>query len=336
VVIIGAGPSGLAMGYYLKKLGIHYKIVEKEKMVGASWANMPEHLHLITSWKSNLIVPEDLKLFNANKKHSAKEFSEYLNNFGIRNNLNISLDEFVSNIEKKDKTFEITTNKNTYHCSIVINCQGYYSNPVIPAFQMSGELPRILHFKDFKNAEQFIDCNRICIVGKRLSAGQVINELLESDPKRNIILSARSSIRFSASEWILNFMIKHIDRIENLIKKISNSKKTLDIPMHISLKPYFINQIKVFPDIVELKNKIIYFTDGSTEEVDAVIFTTGFERKNDLLKNDFESAVSDNLFFLGVDLQRTFTSRFLRGIRDDAPSLAKIVEGRLASRNNNQ
>src|ERR1700735_2431088 len=48
VVVIGAGPSGLAVGACLQKRRVDFIIVEKEHQVGSSWRRHYERLHLHT------------------------------------------------------------------------------------------------------------------------------------------------------------------------------------------------------------------------------------------------------------------------------------------------
>jgi indole-3-pyruvate monooxygenase len=48
VVVIGAGPSGLAVGACLEQRQIDFTILEKEHQVGSSWRRHYERLHLHT------------------------------------------------------------------------------------------------------------------------------------------------------------------------------------------------------------------------------------------------------------------------------------------------
>ena len=54
------------------------------------------------------------------------------------------------------------------------------------------------------------------------------------------------------------------------------------------------------------------------------------------LRDDFESSAIDGLFYLGRGTQRSFTSRFIRGIREDALVLAQVILGKAASKNKSQ
>ena len=86
------------------------------------------------------------------------------------------------------------------------------------------------------------------------------------------------------------------------------------------------------PDIRRFERNAVVFLDGRSEVFDLVIYTTGFRPKLDHLTAlvsidsktgqpplmDMESTEIPGLFFLGLDNQRNFRSRILRGIREDA------------------
>jgi cation diffusion facilitator CzcD-associated flavoprotein CzcO len=48
VVVIGAGPAGLAVGACLRKAGLDFIILEKDHQVASSWRRHYERLHLHT------------------------------------------------------------------------------------------------------------------------------------------------------------------------------------------------------------------------------------------------------------------------------------------------
>ena len=48
VLIIGAGPSGLATAACLRQKGIDFEIIEKSDQVGHAWHNHYDRLHLHT------------------------------------------------------------------------------------------------------------------------------------------------------------------------------------------------------------------------------------------------------------------------------------------------
>ncbi|MDQ7036001.1 MAG: NAD(P)-binding domain-containing protein [Anaerolineae bacterium] len=49
VLIIGAGPAGIASAYALEKVGISYKVVDRAKMIGSTWKRLYPSLKLNTT-----------------------------------------------------------------------------------------------------------------------------------------------------------------------------------------------------------------------------------------------------------------------------------------------
>lgn len=327
VAIIGAGPAGITLAIHLKKLGIESIILEKGPEAGQSWGSMPDHLHLISLWQSNCLLPEDNKKSSPYKDHSAQEFKNFLKALVAEHALHVVYDFKVDNVKAEVHGFALNGTSKIINAKFVVDCTGYFSFPWIPKYPKSESHPLMLHFNDFKNGEQFKQYERICIVGKRLSAGQLITELVQSDPNKQIFLSTRSKLKFSPPMFILSILLRNLNWFEWLPLKLK-IKKGPDIPMHSSVKKYFTN-VHIKGDIKKINNDSITFTDGE-EKIDAIIFATGYRRLHDKLKDDFESAERPGFFYLGVDGQRTFTSRFLRGIREDAPHLAKLIAGKLA------
>lgn len=336
VLILGAGPAGLALAWHLKKGGVSFLLIEQEQTVGASWRQMPEHLHLITLWKSNYLVEEDKTAFNPYHKLSAKEFADYLQQFQHRHQFPVQYNCKVEQIKQDPEGLMVMTSSGNYRARLIVDCRGYFSHPFIPAMQHNGELPRILHFKDYKNRLQLKDYKNILIVGKKLSAGQLLEELAASGDHQ-LFLSIRSPLRYGPPPFFLRLYLRHLDVFESF-KHIFpvTRKKSIDVPMDFSAKKIIEGQVRLVPDITRIEEKNVYFTNGEIHHIDAIIFATGFQPPGINLRDDFESAEIKNVFYLGRNCQRTFASRFIRGIREDAKILGKRICGTLASSKSSQ
>lgn len=204
VIIIGAGPSGLLLGLCLQKGGVDYLIVEQNDSAGSTWDKMPEHLSLISLWHSNSLTKEDLNLSPKFKAHKAGEFAHYLRDFAKKNGLKIRFNMKFTSLEKVGDEFEIQTADGMIKSLFVVDCRGYFNFPFTPEFKVSGNPPLMLHFKDYKNTEQLKNYKKILIVGKRLSAGQLLKEL-SATKRHELLISARSKISYSSRPEIYDF-----------------------------------------------------------------------------------------------------------------------------------
>lgn len=336
VIIIGAGPAGLTLSYHLKKLGITHLILEKASTAGHSWGNMPDHLSLVSLWKSNYLIREDKNYFPYFSAVKAKDFHQYLMNFGSKHSLPVSFETEVLDVKKVNSVFKIQTSQGDFEADKVVNCTGYYSFPWIPENLKAIKSLPLIHMKDFKNAQQFKDYKKILLVGKRLSAGQIIEELASD---HTVGISTRSPLKFSSHPLIYKFFLILLDEFEACVKYFKPKfKEEIEVKMEAKVKPFFSkNAIQIFPEIESVRGNTVTFRDQRTEQFDAIICATGFiptwpylELQNPLnnLKDHFESSEIPGLYFLGFSSQRNFVSRFLRGIREDALILANLIAGK--------
>ena len=90
ILVIGAGPAGIATAYALKKSGISYKVIDRADTIGHTWANLYPSLTLNTSrYFSHMPqkpFPSSYGIFP-----TAKEYHRYLREFVDEHNFNIHL-----------------------------------------------------------------------------------------------------------------------------------------------------------------------------------------------------------------------------------------------------
>ena len=94
--------------------------------------------------------------------------------------------------------------------------------------------------------------------------------------------------------------------------------------------------IAVHPDIDRVEANHVVFRDGSSASFGLILLATGYRPALRHLQSldpaepeGFESPRVKNLFYLGFDQQRSFRSRYLRGIREDAAVLADLIHQRV-------
>ena len=205
IVIIGAGPSGLALGSFLSKKSLNYLILEKEN-VGNSFSNMPDNLSLITYWRYNYLRKEDRHLYDLDSVISAKSYAKYLKEIG--KDLRIRENTIVKSVEKKDRIFHILTEEETFLSKKVVDASGYFSNPFTPSLSVSTPQCEIIHFKDYKNNKTIIKDDRVLIVGSRLSAGQLLEEI--SQKTKSLSLCTRGEVKYSSKEGTRKWCLRNI------------------------------------------------------------------------------------------------------------------------------
>lgn len=352
-IIIGAGPAGLSVAYELKKQGISNIVFEASDCIGRTFAAMTEQT-TYGPWLNNLLRGTTWDPWGAwyriLARTTRKEYAAYLQEYAQRLDLNVVKECPVLKVESAAPTFRVETAKGTYTSGSVVNCAGYFSTPLIPDYQGSAQsdIPS-MHTSEYRSPASvgrlIGDRGRVLIVGKRLSAGETLAELLAAGFE--VAISHRSPIEYWPDVWKETLMSPFILCDEYIRRKLD-----LGRPYH--LKPRMRSQehgqsihsgvTPTYPDIKEFKKEHVVFEDGREECFDLVIYGTGYGgnfahldglRLPSLQKGSapavrqLESTELSNLFFVGLIEGSSFRSEFLRGIREDAQRVGEVVASRV-------
>lgn len=194
-LIIGAGPAGLQLGYYLEQNQQQYLILEKGERPGTFFETFPRHRTLISvnkvvtgytdmevnlryDWNSLLSDDEQMlfKQYSQAFFPAARDFLRYLADFAHHFHLKVQYATTVSRIERKGDFYVQDHQGNTYTCQCLIIATGW-TRPFIPP------IPGIEHCENYTDCsvspEDFRD-QRVLIIGKGNSALETANNLTET------------------------------------------------------------------------------------------------------------------------------------------------------------
>lgn len=141
VVIIGAGPSGIATAVALRRLGIPFTIVERSESIGGVWAHndypgagvdTPAHIYSFSfaprrGWSQFYAKQPEIKAY----------FDGVADQFGIADEIRFSTEVLQCRWNEDAKSWDVevgTRNGTTEHlrASVVISCVGVLTRPSIP------------------------------------------------------------------------------------------------------------------------------------------------------------------------------------------------------------
>lgn len=353
VLVIGAGPAGLALGRELKHRGIPFLIVERGENAGESWRRMPTGLKLVSPWMSNSLPGTRPGLFPRFAEISREEFRRYLVQYTAEFALPVATNTIVHNVTRDvNGLFRSDTTRGTFRSRIVVNATGYFSKPHVPPFPGASESPAPQwHVADYGDAIQLRSrigavSGPVLIVGQRLSAGQTLVELVAAGFE--VALSHRAPLRFGAGPATLWWFLRVFPLIEAIKLRLHGARAPdWDVKMAggQAEKSIRSGRTKTFPAIERFAGREVHFVDGSSLAPAAIIYATGFRPALDHLQallpelrdgdghpalREMESLCAPGLFFLGLAGLRNFQSRYIRGIRRDAGPLAERIATRLA------
>lgn len=163
VVIIGAGPIGLACGLEAEKAGLDYVILEKGCLVNSLY-NYPVNMTFFST--SERLEIGNIPFVSNNNKPTRSEALEYYRRVTISTHLPVKLFEEVLKVEKEAGVFHVTTGKNVYFALNVIIATGFYDIPF--RLNVPGEeLPKVTHY--YKDPH-FYAFQKVLVIGAMNSA----------------------------------------------------------------------------------------------------------------------------------------------------------------------
>ncbi len=345
ILIIGAGPAGLSIAHELKLRGLDYLVLEKAAHVGNTFYSMTDST-TYGPWLNNLLPGSSFPKYKLLQRAHRGDYARYLSGYAHEKQLNVLTNVGVEKVEKEHGDFVVTTSEGKFCCHLLVNATGYFSNPFIPNYpgRHDSSLPQI-HSAEYVSPKTISDLlggpqGKILLVGKRLSAGEIMEELKKTGFELH--LSHRSKIKF----WPTN---AQETLISPLLIAWENIALRLGAPKPQNLKPRMrrgaqkslldTGEVKKHPDIAEIHDRTVEFKDGSQETFDLILYATGYRPALKHLQSllggekpkvkEIESVAVKNLFLLGYENARTFRSQFLRGIREDSRHLAELLQARL-------
>lgn len=163
VIIIGAGPIGIACALQCKKKGLEYVVVEKGALTNSIY-NYPLNMTFFST--SEKLEIDNIPFISNNPKPNRNEALEYYRRVATSNNLNINLYEEIISAKKDGEYFKIISAKNTYIAKNVIVSTGFYDIPKMLNV-LGEELPKVMHY--YKEAHPFV-MQKVVVVGASNSA----------------------------------------------------------------------------------------------------------------------------------------------------------------------
>ncbi|MFA6467445.1 MAG: YpdA family putative bacillithiol disulfide reductase [Bacteroidota bacterium] len=170
VIIIGAGPSGLAVAIEAKKNGLKYVVIEKGGVVN-SLQNFPAEMTFFST--PELLEIGNIPFTSAQMRPTRAEGLEYYTRIVDHFHLNCRFFEAVTAVIHSSNSFSVKTSKASYEGRNVVLATGYYDHPNI--LHIPGEtLPKVSHYynEPYRYFQQ-----SVLIIGAKNSAAIAALEL---------------------------------------------------------------------------------------------------------------------------------------------------------------
>lgn len=205
IVIIGAGPIGLACGIAASRAGFSHAIVDKGCLVNSIY-HYPRNMTFFST--SERLEIGDVPFISQNPKPTRPEALEYYRRVARAWDLQTFLYEKVEKVSGEEGAFEVQTDRRLFACRYVIVATGFYDLPYL--LHVPGEdLPKVKHYYDEPHPYYDMD---ILVVG---AANSSVDAALET--YRKGARSVTMVIREAELDEKVKYWVK--PDIENRIKE---------------------------------------------------------------------------------------------------------------------
>ncbi len=343
-IVIGGGQAGLSAGYYLKKLGRPFVILDANERIGGSWRTRTwDSLRLFTPARYDGLPGWPFPA-PAWSYPTARETADYLEAYADRFDLPVRTGMRVDRLSKRGDRFLIESGGRLFEAASVVVATGFYGTPAIPKFAAQLD-PRIvqMHSSEYRNPSQLAR-GSVLIVGAGNSGADIAMEATQthatwlSGPDKGQV-PFRIETRLARFVLpVLWFLASHLLTVRTPIGRKVKPKVLAHGAPRVRVKTSDLDGAGVIsvPRTSGVRDGLPMLADGRALEVSTVIWATGF--RHDYAWIDVpvfdaarapihergESSVP-GLYFLGLDFLYSATSENVGGVRRDAKYIARQI-----------
>jgi hypothetical protein len=275
VVVIGGGQAGLAMGYYLRRTGLRWTILDAEDRPGGAWLHTWRSLRLFSPARFSSLPGW---MFPAGDEYPTREQTiDYLGGYEARYGLNVRRPVRVSAVHRDGDGFRVETDAGEWRAGAVVSATGTWAAPVVPVVEGREIYGGVqLHSSSYQSPGPFT-AKRVLVVGGGNSGAQILAEVSKVADATWVTLTPPT---FLPDEVDGRFLF---DRATALYRAKQEGREAPPEP--------HLGDIVMVPPVVEARERGVLtavppferFTatgvvwpGGREERIDAVIWCTGF------------------------------------------------------------
>lgn len=304
VVVVGAGPAGLAVAKCLQDQGVDPVLLEKERSSGSSWKRHYERLHLHTararSHLPGLPFPRTYPQYIPRA-----QFVEYLDGYAEAFGLKARLGCEARQIVREGQGWRVQHQEGECAARHVVLATGFAQQPNFGDWPGLDSFPgKVLHTRWYRRAED-LPGQRVLVVGFGNSGGEIAIDLIEAG--RDVEIAVRSKVNLLPKE-LLGIPIGNFELMQKLFGVRLADRLNAPILRAVigDYEQYGLRKADVGPltDVVEngrvplidigtlplmregklrarrgvarIEGEAVHFEDGSEGRYDAILMATGY------------------------------------------------------------
>jgi hypothetical protein len=326
VCIVGAGSSGIATCQVLKARGIPFDCFEQGSSVGGNWRYMNDngmssaYRSLFINTSRNLMayrtypMPHQLPDY-PHHTQIARYFDDYVDHFGFRDDIRFRTE--VVRVQRAEDGWAVTLDDDsTRSYDAVFVANGHHWDPRWPDFpgEFGGEA---VHSHYYKTPDDYEDRN-VLVVGFGNSATDIASET--SRVSRMTYLAVRRGAHVIpkyikgkpvdelGAPWTTRLPMAYQRWMyERLLRTVQGEMEDYGLPKpdhrlaeaHPTISAELLDRIghgrvTPKPNVERLEGDRVRFADGSVEEIDRIVYATGYRITFPFLSPELTGSTEDN------------------------------------------
>lgn len=255
VLVVGAGPTGMACAIEAQKIGLRVLIIDKGCLVNSIY-NYPANLVFFTT--PELLEIGDIPFNTAHQKPTRQEALEYYRRVAEHYELHVRQYQWVKTVTGEDSNFRVTATDRAggihdYSARKIIVSTGYYD--LSNRLEIPGEdLPKVFHY--YREPHPFYDSD-VVVIGAKNSAAESALDLWRHGARVTMV-HRRAALSDHIKYWVR--------------PDIENRIKAGEIPAYFNSTVTEIGQdyvmIKAPDGAVQIKNDFVFALIGYHPDFD--------------------------------------------------------------------
>ena len=347
-VVIGAGQAGLSAGYYLKRAGRSFVILDANEEVGGSWLNRYDSLQLFTPrWGVRL---PGWRFQNRDVRYPSRDqMIGFLQSYAERFDLPVRTGALVDRVEGEGDRFVVSVGGSRIEADNVIVASGANRDPRVPAFFKELD-PSIvqLHSSEYRDPNQFRE-GGVLVVGAGNSGADISLDAVGAHPtwlsgpdRGHIPVSIDTWISQNVAFRVIRFFGVHVLTERTLLGRRYKAKHASrgDPLVRVKPKQLLAAGIERVPKTIGVRDGKPMLEDGRVLDVANVIWATGyrhdfswidlpiFGEDGELVHDRGVARGRPGLYFVGLWFQYAAASDVIPGVARDAEYVVRHLVGR--------
>lgn len=318
ILIIGAGPIGMATGIAAQKAGLSYLILDKANLVNSLY----HYPHSMTFFSTaDKLEIGGLPFIAQNTKPTRAEALEYYRKVCLHFDLNVRLHEKMLSAERQNQSWQVKTTKAEYLATNLVLATGFYD--LIKPLNIPGEeLPKVAHY--YRDPHPYFGM-KVIVVGAANSAVDAALELYRKGAKEVSMVIRESEISPRVKYWVRPDILNRI--AEGSIKAYFEAELTEITKDAVSVRQN--------GEVFQLENDAVLALTGYRPDFNMLeslgLAFDGSDSRKPLYQEETMESSQESLFLAGVICGGLETNKwFIENSRIHADKIVAEVKRRLS------